>query len=688
MSQVIPRISARSHVVALIEMHECSEYNCDDHKIEPQLSARSQPTAYTLRSGVESRVWSNRAPQLTPPNGADRDTNSYTPDTRLPLTDPQQSMPPKKKVLSPEEQLAAKIDAFKERAARAIRMQEYHDAVEAMTEAIKLQPTNHTLYANRSLARLKLANAQLAFEDAKKAIELKPDWAKGYFRVGQASEALIQYAEAAQYYRKAVELDASEADFKAALDEVTSILAELSLGEGKSDEENPDSDKFDALVQWLREGGARFPKLYMKYYSQDYRGVHALTRINNNEQILYVPLKYIMTSEVAKASDIGTQIIESGYELRSKHSYLACYLLRQRSMGTSSFWEPYIRILPVHFRNMPIFFTEDELDWLTGSFTLYKIGDRIDSLRREYDALRRVVPLFKPFSYEEFVWARLVVITRIFGIEVGTLKTDGLVPYADMLNHKIPRETKWCYDNDMQGFVITSLKALQRGEEIFDSYGHKCNNRFFINYGFALDENPENEVVIRLELNPRVPGYRFKCDLLGGRFENGIRREYQIPATYVSEKTQEMFSFLRLVHAPESEIINLIDASGKVKTNPETKGLDIKPISIANEIKVLKTIADACKVVLDRFPTTLEDDEKLLQSGTLAPYSNERNCVVQRVGEKRVLKWFIELAAKNIPLLQSDWATVKKIAMGSIRDGYHKDFYLAQVVAKLVEAGK
>jgi hypothetical protein len=33
-----------------------------------------------------------------------------------------------------------------------------------------------------------------------------------------------------------------------------------------------------------------------------------------------------------------------------------------------------------------------------------------------------------------------VVITRIFGLVVEGNKTDGLVPYADMLNHKKPSE--------------------------------------------------------------------------------------------------------------------------------------------------------------------------------------------------------------------------------------------------------
>ena len=105
------------------------------------------------------------------------------------------------------------------------------------------------------------------------------------------------------------------------------------------------------------------------------------------------------------------------------------------------------------------------------------------------------VPSFAQYELDEFIWARLVVITRIFGLTINGVKTDGLVPMADMLNHKRPRQTKWTFDDERQGFTITSISALQRGDQVFDSYGQKCNSRFFVNYGFALEENEVPEFV-------------------------------------------------------------------------------------------------------------------------------------------------------------------------------------------------
>jgi histone-lysine N-methyltransferase SETD3 len=78
------------------------------------------------------------------------------------------------------------------------------------------------------------------------------------------------------------------------------------------------------MVRWLRDGGAKFPRLYLQYYSEDYRGVHCLSRIPSDEIILFVPHHMVMTSQVALESPIGKAMLDAQLELRSKHSYLAC----------------------------------------------------------------------------------------------------------------------------------------------------------------------------------------------------------------------------------------------------------------------------------------------------------------------------------------------------------------------------
>lgn len=570
-------------------------------------------------------------------------------------------------------------ETLKDKGNKAFANQKYEEAKLFYSKAIEqdIYGTNHALYSNRSAVFSALKDYTEAFNDAKKTIEIKEDWPKGYFRKGHALEGLLQYPEAYAAYNEGLKRDANDVALLKASADLKQLMEELKLTEAEMKMENPDEDKFVNMCNWLKEGGAKFPKLYLQYYSDDYRGCHSLTKIPPDDVILYVPHSHVMTSEVAKASKIGKAIIASPVELRSKHSYLASYLLQEKHKGKGGFWHPYLKVLPERYANMPIFFDEDMLALLKGSFSLQKIADRIDSLRREYDNIRRAVPAFAEYTHEEFVWARLVVITRIFGLVIKGNKTDGLAPYADMLNHKVPKETSWTFDDNRYGLIITSLKTIQRGEQVFDSYGRKCNSRFFVNYGFALDDNEDNEAVIRLELPSSDAHYDMKARFLGGpKFG---RREFQIPGrSYREKKTKELFSFTRLIHAKDSELMLLSSTDG-------FKLEEIEPISIRNEIAVLEHIKKACQDSLALFDHSLEHDEKLVESGELPQYSNQRNCVVMRRGEKRVLQWFIDLADKTIPMLRKPWKDLKRIAAKCYQGTTGFDTYVTSVVVPLVK---
>ena len=52
------------------------------------------------------------------------------------------------------------------------------------------------------------------------------------------------------------------------------------------------------------------------------------------------------------------------------------------------------------------------------------------------------------------------------------------------------------YSDKKEGFVIETEESILRGEIVFDSYGRKCNSRYFLNYGFIIEDNGANEVAI------------------------------------------------------------------------------------------------------------------------------------------------------------------------------------------------
>jgi hypothetical protein len=169
------------------------------------------------------------------------------------------------------------------------------------------------------------------------------------------------------------------------------------------------------------------------------------------------------------------------------------YILWDKKIhGNKSFFTPYYNILPCKLRNMPIFWNEVELQQLTGSYILVQIAERKRAIIDDYKSICSVVPNFTTIAtLDEFIWARMIVCSRNFGLLINGVRTSALVPHADMLNHYRPRETKWTYDEEIQAFTITTLQSIGQGMEVYDSYGQKCNHRFLLNYGFCVEKNIE-----------------------------------------------------------------------------------------------------------------------------------------------------------------------------------------------------
>ena len=80
---------------------------------------------------------------------------------------------------------------------------------------------------------------------------------------------------------------------------------------------------------------------------------------------------------MGQATEMGRAILNSDLELDApKHIFLMVYLLWDRKVnGCKSFFKPYYDILPQTLKNMPIFWTEEELRYLEGSYLLAQISE-------------------------------------------------------------------------------------------------------------------------------------------------------------------------------------------------------------------------------------------------------------------------------------------------------------------------
>ena len=76
--------------------------------------------------------------------------------------------------------------------------------------------------------------------------------------------------------------------------------------------DHPEVMRFDKMLKWLKDGGSKYDKLKIRYYTADYRGVHAARDIRKGETILYVPKEQIITLEMAMSSPVGAKMFEKG----------------------------------------------------------------------------------------------------------------------------------------------------------------------------------------------------------------------------------------------------------------------------------------------------------------------------------------------------------------------------------------
>ena len=67
---------------------------------------------------------------------------------------------------------------LKDQGNKALQEERYGDAIDLYSQAIELDSTNHIFFSNRSAAFAKKGEYEKALNDAKKTVELKPDWGK------------------------------------------------------------------------------------------------------------------------------------------------------------------------------------------------------------------------------------------------------------------------------------------------------------------------------------------------------------------------------------------------------------------------------------------------------------------------------------------------------------------------------
>ena len=219
-----------------------------------------------------------------------------------------------------------------------------------------------------------------------------------------------------------------------------------------------------------------------------------------------------------------------------------------------------------------------------------------------------------------------------------------------MLNHRRPRQASWAYEQDTRSFVVRAQADLAAGQAVHDSYGRKCNARFLLNYGFAVEDNYDhdsfkcfNECALHVQLDPADPAIRVKKNLFGRRAGDLDRDKWgcvvRVSADWNDMVSREALSMARFICSRGRELLLLPILDEEVNLQETI----IAPLSSATEALALHYLSGLAREQLSRYASKLSWAEDLLSLQLLPAQSNERNAKVLIAGEKEVCSFWIEL---------------------------------------------
>lgn len=115
----------------------------------------------------------------------------------------------------------------------AVKRKNYRGASAFYSEAIELDPSDATLYANRSLCYLQMTEAGKALRDANTCIKLRPEWLKGYYRKGAALMSFKEYKEACDAFEAGLKLDPGNTEMEKVLQEAVEAMKKDDMAKKK-----------------------------------------------------------------------------------------------------------------------------------------------------------------------------------------------------------------------------------------------------------------------------------------------------------------------------------------------------------------------------------------------------------------------------------------------------------------------
>lgn len=256
--------------------------------------------------------------------------------------------------------------------------------------------------------------------------------------------------------------------------------------------------KEELFLAWFRKNGGRANNITLDDFPPMGRGVKPLVDVKMGQEVIFVPPRLAISLDLLqKSKDPNIKYLAK--EIPSEEELLAAFLLYERSKGESSFWYPYLQVLPDNVPNL-VHFSDYEMMELQHSTIIYEALNHRKRVHEHFKHFVNRTSHFIPFPSLEaaqaaYLWATSIVDSRGFRFRGHVV----LAPLADMMNyapHPESRESRggnfFLLHHMMKpdGLRISADRDCKAGEQLFEDYGDNMDDIYLQHHGFVPEENP------------------------------------------------------------------------------------------------------------------------------------------------------------------------------------------------------
>ncbi|TPX72590.1 hypothetical protein CcCBS67573_g05733 [Chytriomyces confervae] len=348
-----------------------------------------------------------------------------------------------------------------------------------------------------------------------------------------------------------------------------------------------------ALVGWLAERGVNHTGVFFAAKNGN-RQVYTNKDFKVNEIVTLIPQEAIIL-DVNAAEDPTVVAYING--TKKEWAFIMSAFLTVHRYNSS--WTPYLNTIPTY--PTPLTWTTLELNALQATDLGEDTAKTKKEIETEWSKLKSVLPeTSATLQMSDFLWSYQAVMAKFWMLQTQQNSLTSIIPIVDALNYAGKPNVKVHFNGVSGAVEMRATKRIRAGEQLNVTLNMDSTYKSLRLKGFTLPNNDKNE----------------ECRII-------IMRENNDPSTYNMQGRLCLFQDLKSL----------------------TRAVRECHLGVPKEARVLKRLAKSLQDKLDKYRTTIEEDNAFLDVAVANGYTtNFVNAIRERRGEKVCLQKVLDKA--------------------------------------------